>query len=602
MEKLPRYRVITCGDPAAAVRELREQAFVAILADVDVPECCRALEGQSLSTPVIALAGDAGFAWGRAAQVVVKNAEGLASLPQVVDCAIRCRNAQETAREATQLARVLFDASPIAIHITDPQGLVQRWNRAAEETFGWLEPEVLGTFLPTILPEEKDAYLSSLGRIVAGTERAIGEDSRRLKRDGTAIHVTVWKELLHDSDGRVNGVMSLVADSSEKMKLQHQLRQAQRLEAVGQLAGGVAHDFNNLLTIISGYSDLAIGGLEPDDPIRQNIEEVIKAANRATALTSQLLAFSRKQVLKPKVIDLNEVIADLEKMLRRLIGENIDLITVLKPDIGRVKADPGQIEQVIVNLAVNARDAMPYGGKLVIETANVELDAHYAAHHIGTEPGSYVVVSVSDSGHGMDAETQVHIFEPFFTTREHGKGTGLGLSTVYGIVKQSGGNIWVYSEPDQGTVFKVYLPLLQQPADQLAPAVVQAAPGRGVETVLLVEDEERVRELVKEVLTKQGYTVLTAGDGQDGLTLSENETRLIDLLLTDVVMPKMSGRHLAENLLRTNPSLKVLYMSGYTDNAILHKGMLDPETQFIQKPFTPEAIARKVRDVLDGVG
>jgi two-component system cell cycle sensor histidine kinase/response regulator CckA len=421
-----------------------------------------------------------------------------------------------------------------------------------------------------------------------------------LRRDGVIANVNVWTELLYDANGKVSGILSLLVDSSEKLKLEQQLRLAQRLEAVGQLAGGVAHDFNNLLTIISGHSDLALSQLDAEDPVRNNIEEVLKASHRASALTTQLLAFSRRQVLKPKVLDLNLIVADLEKMMRRLIGENIDLITILKTGIGFVKADPGQLEQVIVNLVLNARDAMPEGGKLIIETFETEIDSHYTSQHVGTKLGSYVAIGVSDTGHGMDAETQAHIFEPFFTTRELGKGTGLGLSTVYGIVKQSGGNIWVYSEPGYGTTFKIYLPLVPQTSDPFVTRPVRPSVVGGSETILLVEDEERVCALVREVLAKQGYTVLSANNGEEGLALSRREPRHIDLLLTDVVMPRMSGRELAENLVRERTSLKVLFMSGYTDKLILHKGMLEPNTHFLQKPFSPDEIARKVREVLDG--
>lgn len=600
-ERMPGCDVTHCDDPTEAACLLHGGSFDAILADMDSAPLAafRTLDHCAVATPVIALTSSAGPDWNRVTDAVAKDINGWTILPRVVDCAVRCSRAGELSREANQLAQALFDTSPIAVNIIDLEGRVLRWNKAAEQIFGWTGSEVVGKFLPTLLPDEKVDFLAKLGRIVSGLERSNGEESRRLRQDGAVVIVNVWEDLLYDAGGGVRGIISLLADSSEKLRLEHQLRLAQRLEAVGQLAGGVAHDFNNLLTIISGYSDLALSQLNPKDSLRNNLEEILKAANRASSLTNQLLAFSRRQVLKPKVLDLNLIIADLERMMRRLIGENIDVITILKPDLGRVKADPGQIEQVIVNLAVNARDAMPEGGKLIIETSNAELDAGYASQHVGTKPGSYVVISVSDAGHGMDAETQAHIFEPFFTTREQGKGTGLGLATVYGIVKQSGGNIWVYSEPGHGTTFKIYLPLLRRREDEAGPLPSPPAPGRGIETVLLVEDEERVRELVKEVLSKQGYTVLTAGNGEEGLAISQREPRRIDLLLTDVVMPRMSGRELAENLARARPPLKVLYMSGYTDNAILQKGMLDPEMKFIQKPFTPEALARKVREVLD---
>ncbi|MDQ3818479.1 MAG: ATP-binding protein [Acidobacteriota bacterium] len=381
--------------------------------------------------------------------------------------------------------------------------------------------------------------------------------------------------------------------------LEEQLRQSQKIEAIGQLAGGVAHDFNNLLTAITGYSDLVMRRLPSDDLLCRHVIEIKRASDRAADLTRQLLAFSRKQILQPKVIDLNSVVRDIDKMLRRLIGEDIDLLTVLDHMLGSVKADPGQLEQVIINLAVNARDAMPKGGKLTIETANVYLGGKYASEHVAVRPGHYVMLAISDNGCGMDEQVKARIFEPFFTTKELGKGTGLGLSTIYGIVKQSEGNIWVYSEPGMGTTFKVYLPRVDEAGQEAQRAPVEANLPRGSETILLVEDEETVRELIRQVLVMQGYRVLQAANGKEAIELCGKVDRTIDLVITDVVMPQMGGRELIENLEPRLTETRVLYMSGYTDDAIVHHGVLDESMCFLEKPFTTDVLIKKVREVLD---
>jgi two-component system cell cycle sensor histidine kinase/response regulator CckA len=377
-----------------------------------------------------------------------------------------------------------------------------------------------------------------------------------------------------------------------------QLRQSQKMEAIGQLAGGVAHDFNNLLTAISGYSELGLRRLTDNDPLRRNLEEIKKASTRATSLTRQLLSFSRTEMLQAKVIDLNAIVGDMDTMLRRLIGEDIDLITLLEPSSCQVKADPGQIDQVIMNLAVNARDAMPRGGKLTIETGRVHLDETYALAHLAVESGTYVMLAVSDTGAGMDEETKKHLFEPFFTTKELGKGTGLGLSTVYGIVNQSGGTIWVYSELGQGTTFKVYLPVVSEPVEtEIKTTAPESLQGR--ETVLLVEDEEMVRKLSREILEMNGYRVLSAANGEEACHVCDSYIGEIHLMITDVVMPQMSGRELAEHVVKQRPEILVLYMSGYTDDAIVRHGVLDDSMPFLQKPFTPDSFARKVRELLE---
>ncbi len=392
----------------------------------------------------------------------------------------------------------------------------------------------------------------------------------------------------------------LRASYYELQQTQAQLTQAQKMEAIGRLAGGVAHDFNNLLTVISGRSHLTLQHLAADHPLRKNVELILTTAERAAALTRQLLAFSRKQILEPKVLDLNAVVTGLTPMLRRLIGEDIELVAVPAPDLRPVKADPSQLEQVLLNLAVNARDAMPQGGQLTIETANTALDEAYTRSHPGATPGDFVMLAVSDTGHGMDAATQARIFDPFFTTKEPGKGTGLGLATVYGIVKQSSGRVWVYSEPGQGATFKIYLPRVEEVVDRPAPQVPAQAPARGSETLLLVEDDDEVRALARETLEAGGYVVIPAASAAEALRLAGDGSRPIDLLVTDVVLPQLlSGRGLAERLTADQVVHRVLYMSGYTDDAILRHGVLEEGAAFLQKPFTPDALLRKVREVLD---
>jgi len=452
---------------------------------------------------------------------------------------------------------------------------------------GNLVGEVAGDQMPH---SALSAPMTVMGRTVGCIEvQAQAPDSYRQE------HATAMRMAANLAATAVENV-SLIEREQAK---EEQLRQSQKMEAVGQLAGGIAHDFNNLLTAITGYSELGLRGLDTHNPLYPKLTEIKKAGDRAASLTRQLLAFSRKQILQPKVLDLNAVIPEMEKMLRRLIGENIVLDTVLESALGQVKADPGQIEQIVLNLSVNARDAMPDGGRLTIETTNVSLDQPYRNQQVLIRAGHYVMLSVSDNGCGMDAETQARIFEPFFTTKELGKGTGLGLSTVYGIVKQSEGAVWVYSEVGKGTTFKIYLPrvddvaLTSEQARQLQPV-----PG-GRETVLVVEDEEIVRALSSEILEKHGYKVLSAANGPEGLRLCREFSGRIDLLITDVVMPRMSGRELAEQLAITRPETRVLYMSGFTDDAIVRHGVLDDDVFFIQKPFSPDALAFKTRSVLD---
>ena len=476
-------------------------------------------------------------------------------------------------------------------------------NQSAVRHYGYSREDFLAMTIKDIRPSEDiPALYNSVARSSEGVDAA--GIWRHLKQDGTIIEVEITSHFLVFDNRRSE--LILAHDITERHRLEaallaseEQLRQSQKMEAVGQLAGGVAHDFNNLLTVIGGYSELLLRRLSPENPLRSSVEEIKKACDRAGGLTRQLLAFSRKQILQPKVLDLNTLVSDLDKMLRRLIGEDIDLLTITEPALGQVKVDPGQIEQVIMNLAVNARDAMPNGGQLTIQTSNVHLSEDYAQRHVAAVAGNYVMLSISDNGCGMDLGTKDRIFEPFFTTKGTGKGTGLGLSTVYGIVNQSGGNIWVYSEVGKGTTFKIYLPRVDEPRDGgFAHGDSTPAP-YGTETILLVEDEEQVRRIAHDMLEIQGYHVLVAVDGEEALAIGRQHEGEIDLMITDVVMPQMGGRESVERLSPLRPRMKVLYMSGYTDDAIVRHGLIDEQLQFIEKPFTADALARKVRMVLD---
>ena len=505
---------------------------------------------------------------------------------------------EEALREAHQTQEALIQSSPLAIFVMDPEGRVRMWNPAAEQMFGWEEKEILGSFFPGV-PKDKVEECKELLRRVLNGESLNGVELRRRKKDGSSIDISVFTAPLHDVRGRITGIVVMNTDITESKRLKEQLLQAQKMEVVGRLAGGVAHDFNNLLTAINGYSELVLNFMEQDNPLRQDVAEIRKAGDRAASLTRQLLAFSRKQVLQPKVLDLNQVMDNMGKMLERLIGSDIDLVINLDPHLGRVMADPGQIEQVVLNLAINARDAMPQGGRLTIETANVELEESYSRRHMDLQPGLYVLVKVSDTGCGMDPETRSRIFEPFFTTKEMGKGTGLGLSTVYGIIKQSGGHIAVHSKPGKGAAFKIYLPRIDDAMEPDSLASQSPEDYGGQETILLVEDEDGVRQLLSTVLKRQGFKVLEARHGADALDLSTQHEGPIHLVLTDVVMPEMGGLELAQRLQPSHPGAKVLYMSGYSENANLHQHLAGQEIYYMQKPFEAIGLLQRVRQLLD---
>jgi two-component system, cell cycle sensor histidine kinase and response regulator CckA len=509
------------------------------------------------------------------------------------------KRAEEEFRQSQQKLRIHLEHTPLAVIEWDIEFRVADWNASAERIFGYSREEALGKHASFIVPPEFREHVESIWRGLLNRKGGIRSTNDNVTRDGRIITCEWYNTPLIDEAGSVLGAASLAQDVTERVALEERLRQSQKMEAVGRLAGGVAHDFNNLLTVILGYGQVLADGLPAGSKLADSTAQIKSAADRAAGITRQLLAFSRKQVLSPRVIDLNDIMLNMDSMLRRLIGEDVEVHTMPARDLGSVKADPGQIEQVIMNLALNARDAMPHGGKLTLETANAQLDAAYAREHQPVEPGRYVMLAVSDTGHGMSAETQARIFEPFYTTKEVGKGTGLGLSMVYGIVKQSGGYIWVYSEPDRGTSFKIYLPRVDQPADELGGEKRAVNMQRGTETILLCEDDPQLRQLTSSVLAHCGYKVLVAGGTEECISLCQANHRDIRLLVTDVVMPGMNGRQLADRVVKLSPKTRVLYISGYTSNAIVHYGVLDEGLWFLPKPFSLAALIAKVREVLD---
>jgi hypothetical protein len=526
-----------------------------------------------------------------------KEKEILNFVSQHVASAIEHKRHEEALRRSEARYRSLVQSAAYSIFRSSLDGKFLDVNPALVSMLGYESAEEV-----LALDPKSDVFLhpQEQVRLAEEYERSgrVDVELKWKRKDGKAITVRLsGREVSHEKGERVLEIIA--EDVTERRALEEQVRQSQKMEAVGRLAGGVAHDFNNLMAVISGYTEVLLKELDQQNPLRTNVEAIRAATDRAAALTQQLLAFGRKQKLELKTINLNSVLHEVERLLGPLLGENVHLVTRPEPNLGLSKADTGQIAQVIMNLAVNARDAMPTGGSLIIETANVELDDPYRRDHFTPTPGPYVMLAISDTGSGMDPETKSRIFEPFFTTKEKGKGTGLGLSTVYGIVKQSGGHIFVYSEVGRGTTFKIYFPRLEEPTNGSAKHTSNNSRWCGSENVLLVEDEESVRELVLTTLKRHGYTVLEASNGDEALDLVQQSTQPIHMMISDVVMPGLGGRELARKLAALHPEMKVLFVSGYTQDAVQHHGVLDAGATFLQKPFTLDALARKVREVLD---
>jgi len=525
----------------------------------------------------------------------MRDLEFLDSVGGHIALAIERRRSEEALRKSESVFRLLFSHNPLPTWVMDDDTLqFMQVNDAAVRQYGFTPEEFRRMSMFDLRPEEQQTSPDARARKDAAAAKYEGLCKHR-KKDGKVLEVEIISHQLDYSGRRVRLVVA--QDISERHLLEQQLRQAQKMEAVGRLAGGVAHDFNNLLMVISGYAEVILAGLDFRHPLHEKGRAIQQAADRATTLTRQLLAFSRKQLLELKVVDVNAVVQDMERLLRPLIGENVEFDAKLSPEAAHTRADAGQLEQILMNLVVNAKDAMPNGGKLTMQTQNIVVDENHRRGQTFIRPGQYVMLSVSDTGMGMDKETQSRIFEPFFTTKEKGKGTGLGLSTVYGIVKQSGGYVLVQSEEGRGTKFQIYLPRVEGIAEKHAPQSTPAILG-GSETVLLVEDEESVRQLVRDTLTAKGYRVVEAENGEAGLAAAAQHQGKIDLVITDVVMPGIGGRELIKQLAELRPETKVLYLSGYTEDAIISEGTIEREAAFLQKPFTLKSLSQKVREVL----
>ena len=583
------------------------------LRDWTALEALQALKNSGRDIPFIVVTGTLGDE--AAVEVIQRGAsdyvlkDRLARLPSAIQRALEEKTLREERKESEKALRAseaafrgLFESAPDAIVLVNEDGRITLVNAHAESIFGYARKELIGKPVEMLLPERfRERHIGHRTAFQANPtirRMGVGIELFALRKDGVEIPVEVTLSPLRTNEH--TEILSIIRDVSERKQLELQLSQSQKMEAIGRLAGGVAHDFNNHLGVIIGYSELLLDRLPPGDPLRKSATMIREAGQRSASLTRQLLAFSRRQIFEPKVLDLNAVVSDIDSMLRPLIGEDVELVTLLDPSLGKLRADPAQVDQIIMNLAVNARDAMPHGGRLILQTSNADLDEAYASKHATVKPGHYVMLAVSDNGTGMDKQTQEQIFEPFFTTKEKGQGTGLGLSMVYGIVKQSGGYIWVYSELGQGTTFKIYLPRMDQDvADASAEPVLRPA-STGQEIVLVVEDEGMLRELFCEFLRESGYTVLAAGTGEEAVEISSRHQGPIHLLLTDAVMPGIRGRELAHSLEQRRPDMKVLFVSGYTDDSVLRGGLVQPGTAFLQKPFSRGALTRKVRAVLDG--
>ena len=512
--------------------------------------------------------------------------------------------AEGAIRRQAEIIRAMAESMGEGLYALDRSGRVTFMNAAAQRLLGWSREELLFRDLHQMTHYRRPdgTMLSKQDCAVLGVMESRSvvhrEDDAFIRKDGSFLPVAYTSAPLK-TGSEIAGAVVVFSDISERRQLEEQLLQSQKMEALGRLASGIAHEFSNALSVVSGYAELALEGLAKNHPARAKIQEVLVATGRAAGVTRQLLAFGRTQVIEPRVLDLNTLVGEIEEMLRRLLGEDIELAIRLAPDLGRIKADAGQVQQVILNLAVNAREAMPRGGKLTIETRNIEMDEEFARGFVDVRPGHYVLLAVSDTGVGMDQATRAHIFEPFFTTKQVGRGAGLGLASAHGIVKQSGGHIWVYSEPKFGTTFKVYWPLMGEAASPLKLTPPSRAFVGGSETVLVVEDDDMVRTLVREILGTAGYNVIEARNPEEGLRMAGELRGGIHLMITDVIMPGMSVRTFVDRLAKPQPHMKILFMSGYTDEAIVHHGLIEPGLAFLQKPFTRDSLAQKVREVLD---
>ena len=575
----------------------RDLAMRVFEEEMDVERSGRGNPARTRTLEVEVLCKDGSTVWTESKFTAVRDSSGsLTGFIAVSRDITERKYVEETLQETTQTLRTLIDASVLGIVALDRDGRVSLWNSAATRLFGWSAQEVLGRPLPTI-PEDRRAEFDE-GWAQSRAGRDVIYETQRQRKDGSLADVLLSSAPIFDPHGQLMGTVAIFVDITERKQLEEQLRQAVKMEGIGRLAGGIAHDFNNLLTVIGGRSYILLSQLPAGHPMRRDLLLIQQTGDRAAALTRQLLAFSRKQTLAPTVIDLNEIVAGMRTLLERVLGEDVNLIMDLDPSLASVTADPGQIEQVILNMAVNARDAMPKGGQLMLETRQVEVGPANLRQQVELAPGPYEVLSIRDTGVGMDATTVTRVFEPFFTTKAVGKGTGLGLATSYGIIKQSGGHITVHSEPGGGTTFQIYLPRTET-FESPPRAADETAARQGSEVVLLAEDDAILRALTRDILSSCGYTVLESQDVADALRIAEHQDGTIDLLVTDVVMPQMGGRALADAVNGFRPDVKVLYMSGYTDDAIDHHGVLNPGIALLQKPFTPAALARKVRKVLD---
>jgi two-component system, cell cycle sensor histidine kinase and response regulator CckA len=605
------FQIVLAKSGQGAVPSLVFESVDALLLDMHSLNAAglarlRELHSQFNSLPILALVPVSDHALGHrvlevgAAEYLVKENLNSELLQKSLKYAIERTRAEAAARQSEERFHELLENTKDILFTLDLEGNVTFLNKSAEDVLGWSRSEASQINIKSLVAPEHLNLCSQMMQRIVNEEPLQHFEISMLRKDGRKVLLQVSARLIY-SNGRKEGVQGIARDVTERRHLENMVQQAQKLEAIGRLSGGLAHDFNNLFCVISGHAELMSERLESDHPAIRNLAQIKKAVDSASSLTRQLLAFSRKQVFHPRVLDLNGVVLETQKLMGRLIGGHIELFTSLNPQLGHVRVDPVQMEQVLLNLVLNARDAMPTSGRLTIATSNVDLEEGAKSKRAIVPAGNYVVLSVTDNGCGMDEETQSRIFEPFYTTKELGKGTGLGLASVYGIVKQSGGFIWVYSEPGQGTTIKVYLPRVDNPATPLPFENSRTEVRRGSETVLLVENAESLRTLAKEFLKSSGYAVLDAENGREALRIASAFAGTIHLLLTDVIMPGMGGKQLAEQVTSLRPATRVLFMSGYSTDGIVQSGILNSEAPLLEKPFTREILLRRVRQVLDEV-